>query len=877
MLGPYIYRTPSGEPSRKVVRKPDKTFPQYHWDSEVGGWRKRAKGLPSYAYMLPEVIKAAKQGEVIFWVEGEKDAINLWRAGYAATTAPGGSLVNWTKETVQGIPEDTNFVVVADWDAPGYKKAAETYNGLIAAGMNVTGILRPAVGEFQEDNGVDVSDHLGAGLDVDDLVPCKAEALSTLQKKGRRTKTGTTLHAVGSPVRSGSRIDWVAEAVSKLDQEGGRHNTLIWLAHQMRDDLVDTGARAAPGDALEHKFLNAFDDVFEEFQNEDDPLDYDVERDKALEVFRDVARPARGEPEFDGAPLPEFLPDGYRLPKMYRVNKETGVLQHVNLKETIPIFDMVSPVPVWITGRAMSSSGEMFLQVRWREKTHLVEREVLLTNKISQLAALDFPIYEGSKRQMIKYFFELEEANRDLLEITPVLEQVGWQLDGTFLSRPEQFEGNIHDELHYWVERLGTHGSLEGWQGMYQKYDHRLIQFCIACGLSAPLLAMLDEPSPFVVSLQGPTSKGKSTILRLIAGLWGIPGKGGKKGYVFSWNNPQGYLESKGGRLNGLPFILDELGSAKPDLVERIIYDITGGQTRGRADRNVAGKTHEGIEWRATLITAGELPINIGNERGGTRARTITLHDFDLGMSGAALRELNGYIDEHYGWIGPAFVEEIQRLGRDYLNQRYNKLVARLQKMTPSEEGSDVIQRRCQCFAVVALAADIMGINMDLKSLLFNDPDWWVGLISARGYEEQDDMTLACAQVIHDQSYSHRRTKFYHEGIEIPDFDRDGKKTTYLAPNTGGGYGGLWGWWHEDMDAPVFFPTKLRELCKDAGFDFDEHAPEMKRRGWLDTNNDPPTICQKTMRHSVLIPGRRTVKVYVFNRKFMDDMSGMGV
>lgn len=74
------YRLPSG----------DKTFRQRRPDGE-GGWLYNLKGTGRVLYGLPEVVRAVQSGNLIFIVEGEKDADALRALGLVATTNPGGA------------------------------------------------------------------------------------------------------------------------------------------------------------------------------------------------------------------------------------------------------------------------------------------------------------------------------------------------------------------------------------------------------------------------------------------------------------------------------------------------------------------------------------------------------------------------------------------------------------------------------------------------------------------------------------------------------------------------------------------------------------------------------------------------------------------
>jgi hypothetical protein len=80
----YVYRLADGTPYLQVHRLADKSgFPQYHWDGEK--WINGKPKGPKVPYMLPRLI-AAGPATPIYVVEGEKDAENLAKIGFVATT-----------------------------------------------------------------------------------------------------------------------------------------------------------------------------------------------------------------------------------------------------------------------------------------------------------------------------------------------------------------------------------------------------------------------------------------------------------------------------------------------------------------------------------------------------------------------------------------------------------------------------------------------------------------------------------------------------------------------------------------------------------------------------------------------------------------------
>ena len=119
----YDYQDATGKMIFQVCRFDPKGFRQRRPDpAKPGNWLWNMDGIKRVLYRLPQVIEAMKAGQVIYVVEGEKDADALVKLGLCAITNPGGAgkwQPNYT-ETLTGA----QVVIPADKDGPGRKHAA---------------------------------------------------------------------------------------------------------------------------------------------------------------------------------------------------------------------------------------------------------------------------------------------------------------------------------------------------------------------------------------------------------------------------------------------------------------------------------------------------------------------------------------------------------------------------------------------------------------------------------------------------------------------------------------------------------------------------------------------------------------------------------
>jgi putative DNA primase/helicase len=168
-LDEFIYRGADKKPYLKVRKSIDpkgkRQFPQFRWDGK--GWIKGKPKGPKIPYQLPELL-AAPVTSGVWFCEGEKDAENLAKLGFVATTASEGAAAKWDPALTPHF-KDRHVVVLADADDPGrayVQRVARAING-VAASVRVLDLYP------ERQDGSDVSDWL-----VDDTAGAKLAALA---------------------------------------------------------------------------------------------------------------------------------------------------------------------------------------------------------------------------------------------------------------------------------------------------------------------------------------------------------------------------------------------------------------------------------------------------------------------------------------------------------------------------------------------------------------------------------------------------------------------------------------------------------------------------------------------------------------------------
>lgn len=180
LVATYDYRDETGaivfQKQRFVDQWGKKTFKQRRPDpTNAKKWVYSLDGVDKILYRLPQVAQARRDGEVIWLVEGEKDADTLVGLGLCATTPPNGA-GKWLDIHTKAL-EGANVFIIADNDEVGREHAVDVGNVLVKNGCTVSTWIPPK--GFK-----DVTDLIEAGNTIDDLVELKdAEPVESASKE----------------------------------------------------------------------------------------------------------------------------------------------------------------------------------------------------------------------------------------------------------------------------------------------------------------------------------------------------------------------------------------------------------------------------------------------------------------------------------------------------------------------------------------------------------------------------------------------------------------------------------------------------------------------------------------------------------------------
>lgn len=120
----YLYTDADGKTLFKKIRYDPKGFSQARPDGH-GGWKFDLKGVAPVLYNLPEVLRAVRDGEPVFVVEGEKDVETLRQHKKTATCNTHGAGKGKWLRSYSDCLKNASVIIIEDHDSVGKEFAQE--------------------------------------------------------------------------------------------------------------------------------------------------------------------------------------------------------------------------------------------------------------------------------------------------------------------------------------------------------------------------------------------------------------------------------------------------------------------------------------------------------------------------------------------------------------------------------------------------------------------------------------------------------------------------------------------------------------------------------------------------------------------------------
>jgi putative DNA primase/helicase len=669
-------------PKRFCFRRPD----------GQGGHTYDLEGVQLVLFNLPDVLQA----QMVFIAEGEKDCVNLKKAGLTASCNPMGA-GKWRPEFNRYF-EGKHVTILADNDNVGRKHANSVARQLHGIATSVKILELSGLPEKG-----DVSDWLEAGGTAEKLMRLAEETpeyhpLDGSPNRGRKDKTGAK--SLG-PDRRG---------LHAVDPDAAPELTTV------KSVLPD--APVAEGVMIPEKYYLTRQAVGELIKSHDGSLERIV-----------ITR------------TPIFI-----VTRFVNLADGTECIQLAWLRDG-KWKQHIVPRAVIAATRSITELANQGLPVTCKNAGNLIQ--YLADFEALNLMALP--------RAQVSHQMGWQGENgqsgflwgRTLLQ--PGRESKSVELESLPLDGDSQnlvvFQGKDAGDEQI-ADALRACGSFEAWaRGINEMVDFPRVLVAVYGAMAAPLLHILGCPN-FILDWCGRTSAGKTTTARTGGSCWGNPDERSAASVVGTWDATRVFINRSSLVLHDLPLILDDTKRSKyPRDIAKVLYDFASGRDRGRGS---LGGTRRSGTWSSVMLSTGEAPATSFTTDGGTRSRVLTLWGHPFGRADETtaplVQRLNQMVCSNYGHAGPLLVQFLLSHQSDWQKWRlkYREVVTAYQEKVGADP---VAGRLCSYFGALDLTAGIAHAAMDLP-WAYRDPiaALWEDLVS--GAKEADVAAQALSTVI---------------------------------------------------------------------------------------------------------------------------------
>lgn len=460
--------------------------------------------------------------------------------------------------------------------------------------------------------------------------------------------------------------------------------------------------------------------------------------------------------------------------------------------------------PVWVHATTRTSTEIFGVSIRfydldWKEKGHAFPRDRLHEQGGvlgRELASLGLPIVPGKEKWMSRFLVVQEQYIKRRIRAAT---RLGWfdapESPAVFVL-PNQVLGEAKEEIvfqpdqaQHMTDTIHGQGGLADWRQRVADpcAGNPILMFAVMAGLAGPLLKPCQEQSGGF-HLYGVTTGGKTTAAQIAASVWGCgadPQEGPDITSIRKWYATGNALESIAEVHNDSLLVLDEISEVDPMELGRIIYQLAGGLSKGRA--NAGGGLRAMRTWRLLFFSTGEKSVRqmlaqVGqDQKGGQRVRLPDIPADNSDDGGRAIvmdphgqdpkdfvQELKAAAARYFGLAGPTFVaylvaEAKQLGGMLALADRLRTELRQIELVLSKDEKGNVLElppearRVVRRFALVALAgarAALAGVLswdlVDIIAAIKHVRDRWL----AEQGSERSEMDRGLAH-LRDQLLAH--------------------------------------------------------------------------------------------------------------------------
>ena len=209
-------------------------------------------------------------------------------------------------------------------------------------------------------------------------------------------------------------------------------------------------------------------------------------------------------------------------------------------------------------------------------------------------------------------------------------------------------------------------GTCEDYHDFLEEHilPHKETRLALAIGLSSVAASELKEYGDIgtmIFNFTGQSSTGKTTMLQMLASLWGSPSIS-NRGIVRTFSQTQNALIKTFTGANGVPIIVDDATVLGMKDLSTLIYNMAQGQEKNRLDVNSEFKESK-ESWSGLIAISSESSIlEQSSKTGGSIPRLLEFDNITWTQSAQHAKVIKRKITNSYGHLGPEFVRHYGKL-----------------------------------------------------------------------------------------------------------------------------------------------------------------------------------------------------------------------
>lgn len=365
---------------------------------------------------------------------------------------------------------------------------------------------------------------------------------------------------------------------------------------------------------------------------------------------------------------------------------------------------------------------QLYHEVMWVDKRKVYKEvvsagELAIKKELLKLSYKSLAVTDNNAKHLIEYFDRLNMVN--LSDHGYLVERIGHIKNafihplidnGIKIAPTDSGERQLLEAF----QQSGTSAEwIEHVLKKIQVYPRALLM--VLASFTSVILKDL-KMQPFIVDFSGQTSRGKTTLLKVCASVWG------NDYLVNEWNLTKVAAERKASFLNSFPLLLDDSRKADERQLQAFVYNFSGGRSKGRG--SISGSQQE-FTWNNALLSTGESALTEYAEKaGGVAARIISITGAPFGEADFRFfNELYISIERYNGTIGLEFLMMWQREKEKITPhfEIYNE------KYQSKSYGNEVISRIARYYAAIVLTGDLLNkyfncdIDLTILTRLFDE------------------------------------------------------------------------------------------------------------------------------------------------------------